>query len=70
MGPTCIAVDGAVQLLVGIATDVWVGRGRMERGEEVWPNHVRGGILATYFVLFLRDLELRRRERKEKRKEA
>ncbi|OBT73945.1 hypothetical protein VF21_07418 [Pseudogymnoascus sp. 05NY08] len=61
---------GAVQLLVGITTDFWVGKKKMERGEEVWPNFVGGGILATYFVLFLRDLELRRRERRVKRKDA
>ncbi|KAL5344374.1 hypothetical protein ACLOAV_010634 [Pseudogymnoascus australis] len=60
---------GAVQLMVGIATDVWVARGKLASGEEVWPNFVGGGILTTYFVLFLRDLELRRRERREKRKE-
>lgn len=61
---------GALQLLMGIATDVWVGRGKMERGEKVWPNIVGGGILATYFVLFLRDLELRGRKRIEKQKDA
>lgn len=61
---------GAMQLLVGIATDFWVGRRKMGKGEEVWPNFVGGGILATYFALFLRDLDLRRREGLEKRKES
>ncbi|KFY02527.1 hypothetical protein V495_05773 [Pseudogymnoascus sp. VKM F-4514 (FW-929)] len=61
---------GALQLLVGIATDVWVGRGKMERGEKVWPNFVGGGILATYFVLFLRDLDLRGRKRIAKQKDT
>lgn len=61
---------GALQLLVGIVADFWVGRKKIERGEEVWPNFVGGGLLATYFLLFLRDLELRRRERRERLKEA
>ncbi|OBT64316.1 hypothetical protein VE03_06801 [Pseudogymnoascus sp. 23342-1-I1] len=61
---------GALQLVVGVAMDVWVGKGKMARGEEVWPKFVGGGMLATYFMLFLRDLELRRRERREKWKEA
>lgn len=63
---------GAVQLVVGIGMEVLVVQGKWERDmdEVVWPNYMGGGILSVYFVLFLRDLELRRREREKKTKVA
>lgn len=48
---------GALQLIVGMAVDVQVGRDKMRRGEgSIWPNVFSGCLLATYLVLSTREL--------------
>lgn len=52
---------GFVQLLAGIATDLWIVYRDIGSSEElVWPNLFGAGLLSTYLVLWFRDLKIRR----------
>lgn len=56
---------GALQLIVGMAADIWVMKGKLEAGEgDVWPNVVSGCLLAAYLVLSTRELLMRREQQR------
>lgn len=61
---------GCLQLLVGIAVEGWLVRGRMRSEEDAGPNWLAGCLLTAYLVLFTRDLVLRSREESSKQKEV
>ncbi|KAK1763370.1 hypothetical protein QBC33DRAFT_550008 [Phialemonium atrogriseum] len=57
-------VTGSAQLLVGIASDMWVVYGKFASGQGVlWPNILSMMLLGTYFSLWVRDLKIRARDR-------
>lgn len=49
-----------VQLVVGIACDGWVGLGKVQKGEEIWPNLFSAGLLACYLGLLVREVQMKR----------
>ena len=54
---TVLPWTGALQLVVGIAVEVWVARRKTTSGGgHVWPNVLSGCLLATYSVLSIGEL--------------
>lgn len=55
-----LPVTGTVQLVVGLVGEILILLGRWEQGTgPIWPHVFGLGLLSTYFVLWLRDLQIR-----------
>lgn len=49
-----------IQLVVGMACDVWVAKEKTKMGVEIWPNVFSAGLLTMYLVLLAREIAIRR----------
>lgn len=49
------------QLVIGMACDALVASAKMRKGVEIWPNVFSAGLLATYLVLLMREIAMKRK---------
>ncbi|KAI0514650.1 hypothetical protein F5B22DRAFT_610257 [Xylaria bambusicola] len=51
---------GCVQLIVGVAAEVYVVWSNGEDGVQVWPHVFAAVLLSSYFILWVREMRMRR----------